>query len=907
MVILTRCLLILLFLGSIESIGQELNITELICNHSINPIVIDGTPAFSWKLSSDVRGDRQSAYQILLGNSSKLESDQVIWNSGKINSGESTNLAYTGPPLEPGTRYFWKAKVWDREGRESDFAQIAFFETAPDFRTSKATWISAPSMFDAAQLNRHRYAMINGVKEDYLEALPLLRKKFDLSKPVKSARLYVAGLGFYEAYFNGEKISNDILSPAFTNYDKTVLYNVYDVTEQVRRGANALGMMLGNGWYNSSAKEVWGFDHAPWRADPTVRCHLEIVYNDNTSETIVTDETWKAVQGPVMFSNLWQGEYYDARKEVANWNQPEVDESKWFPVRRVAGPIGELVPQTSPPIKVTHSLPAIKRVALSNNHDIYDFGQNIAGFIKIRVRGKAGSRIQIWYGERTDSAGAVDQSNISNLLADSLFQTDRYTLKGDGEEEWSPRFIYHGFQFAEVSYQGEKPEIISIAAQAVSTSFTQDSEFKCSDEMVNKIQQNTLWSYRNNFVGFPTDCPQREKNGWTGDAQLACETGLTNFNTITAYKKWLRDLRDEQQPNGNLPGIVPTAGWGYYWGNGPAWDIACVVIPWSLFVYTGDKTVLEENYSMMKKYVDYMETRSPGYIANFGLGDWIPVETETPVAVTSTGYFYYGADVMRKSANVLGKKDDAAKYSQLADKIRDAFNSKFFRPREATYANGSQTALSCALFHGLVPAKYEKAVQNKLIEAIRSRADHIDTGILGARYVPHALTAMNRSGLAHKIITEKTYPGWGYWVEQGATTLWEDWKGESSLNHIMLGDVSSWFYKSLGGIRPKENFPGFSEFDLRPDLLAGITWVNAKYESAHGPVVSNWKTVDQKVLHHIEVPVNTQAHYYIPARNINAISEGGKSLKKESYNLRTEGKQIVIVLPSGKYDFEFQR
>lgn len=907
MTIVKNYLWLCFVLAGIHSFGQQMKITQLICNHSVNPIVIDGKPSFSWKLTSPVRGDRQTAYEIVVSRKPAIGPADVIWNSGKINSSQSTNVVYGGPELSAATRYWWNVKVWDRDGKEASSGDAGFFETAPDLSRSKSVWISAPSLFDAAALNRHRYAMIQGVKEDYLEALPLLRKSFAVGKKIRSARLYVAGLGFHEVYINGQKVSDHILSPAFTNYDKTVLYDVHDVSEQLQEGPNAIGIMLGNGWYNSSAKEVWGFDHAPWRADPTVKCHLEIFFDDNTSEQVVTDDTWRAIQGPVRFSNLWQGEYYDARQEVKDWNMAQLDDSKWFPVRRVAGPIGELHPQISPPVKVIQTLGIAKRTVLPNGHEVYDFGQNIAGFVKIRVRGKAGSRVEIKYGERTDASGAVDQSNISNLLADSLFQTDRYTLKGDGEEEWSPRFVYHGFRFAELTYVGEKPELVSIAAQAISTAFTQESEFTCSDEMTNKIQSNTLWSFRNNFVGFPTDCPQREKNGWTGDAQLACETGLTNFNTVTSYRKWLRDLRDEQRPDGNLPGIVPTNGWGYYWGNGPAWDIACVVIPWSLYGYSGDKAVLQENYEMMRKYVDYMQSRSPGYIADFGLGDWIPVETETPVAVTSTGYFYYGADVLAKAAQLLGKNGDASKYADLAGKIRQAFNTKFFDPRKVTYANGSQTALSCALFHKLVPAKYEKAIQKKLVDALHAREDHIDTGILGARYVPHALSAMGQSSLAHRVITEKTFPGWGYWVERGATTLWEDWKGESSLNHIMLGDVSSWFYKAIGGIRPIESEPGFSVFDIDPHPVEGLTWANAKYESVYGSVVSNWKIESGRMYHHIEVPVNTTARYHVPLTNRSEIKEGGRMIKKADFGTRTEGNRIVLTLPSGSYDFEIAR
>jgi alpha-L-rhamnosidase len=901
----TFCFFIVLLSAYHIAHAQDIRLFDLRCNSATNPIGINDThPSLSWKIASAVRGEKQTAYQVVVSLTENDLERSPTWNSGKVMSDQSVHIPYGGPALESGQRYFWKVKVWDRNGKESPYSATQFWEMTVDTQQFTAAWISAPVVFDFEKLNRHRYAMIKGETHDFLEPMPLLRKKFDLKQNIAKATVYVAAPGFFELFINGKKVSDHVLNPAFTNYDKTVLYSTYDVTSFLQGGANAMGVMLGNGWYNSTSKEVWGFDKAPWRNLPALKLQLEITYNNAEKQIISTDTQWLATPGPILFSAVRQGEYYDARREVSHWSEAVADEKSWQPVRSVAGPIGTLRPQTLPPVRVVKALDAVKSQRLANGHVVYDFGQNMAGFISLNVAGKAGSRLQFKYAEKVDGTGAADQSGINNLLSDSLFQVDRYTLKGGTDEQWSPRFVYHGFRFVEVSAEGEFPQIKNIQAKAVSTSFEDAGEFTCSNETVNKIQQATRWSFRNNFVGFPTDCPQREKNGWTGDAQLACEAGLSNFNSATSYQKWLHDIRDEQQPNGSLPGIIPTAGWGYYWGNGPAWDIACVVIPWTTYQYTGDRRILQDDFTTMKKYVDYMHSRSPELIADFGLGDWIPVETETPVGVTSTGYFYYGAATVAQAAGLLGNTTDQQTYQALAAKIKEAFHKKYYNAKTQTYANGSQTALSTALFHGFVPDNLVNAVRKKLVQSVHVKNDHIDTGILGARYLPHTLTAGGEANLALNVITQTSYPGWGYWLEHGATTLWEDWKGEASLNHIMLGDVSSWFYKALAGIRPDDRVPGFKHFIIKPEPT-NLEWAKGKYESVYGTIASEWKKENGVFIHDIEVPVNTTATYYALVAKTTNLKEGGKAIAGPGIRVvGTEAGRVVLELEPGKYHFE---
>jgi alpha-L-rhamnosidase len=885
--------------------ASALKVIALTCEYRNNPLGIESEhPRLSWQIQSMQRNQFQKAYRIIV--SGDIENIKLnkgdMWDSEKVTTNQSLHIAYGGKKLLPAKRYYWKVQVWDKNDNPSDFSEVNFWEMGLAEMDWKAEWITAPAVFDFEKLNQHRYAMIHGgKKEDYTEPLPLLRKEFAVNKKVINARAYIAAPGFFELLLNGVKIGDDVLNPAYTNYTKTVLYNVYDVTANLQDGANAIGVMLGNGWFNSPSKEVWGLDKAPWRAAPLVKCQLEILYSDGSTETISTNETWLAAPSPITFSSLYQGEYYDAGLEIKNWALPGSNSGKWMPVRKVPGPLGKLKAMSLPPVKVMDNFKPMHVTTLANGNVVYDFGQNLAGYIKIKLIGEAGTELQFKHSEKVDSTGAADLSGIDNLLAEPLMQTDKYILKG-GEEEWSPRFTYHGFRYVEISVKGKQPQIKEIVSCAVHTSFQDAGSFKSSSTLVNKIQESTRWSFKSNFVGFPTDCPQREKNGWTGDAQLACEAGLMNFLPVTAYEKWLADLRDEQQPDGSLCAIVPTPGWGYYWGNGPSWDIACIVIPWTLYEYTEDVQILRDNYQMMKRYVDYVKTKSPGFIADFGLGDWIPVKTETPAAITSTAYFYFGANTVAKTAALLGDSENSKLYNELGSKIKNAFNNKYFNAPSLTYTPATQTTLSCALYHGLVEGQYKKAVVKKLVAEITKTDNHIDCGILGARYLLHALTNNDEKQLAFTVASQKTFPGWGYWMEHGATTLYEDWQGITSRNHVMFGDISSWYYKTLGGVRPDNNAMGFNRFILKPEMLGDVTWVETSFESLYGTIKSNWKKTGNHFLYEIAIPANTTATVYLPSKD---LKESGKYLSQVE-GIKMIGKEdgrTVVLLGSGTYQF----
>ncbi|MDX9973764.1 MAG: family 78 glycoside hydrolase catalytic domain, partial [FCB group bacterium] len=528
---------------------------------------------------------------------------------------------------------------------------------------------------------------------------------------------------------------------------------------------------------------------------------------------------------------------------------------------------------------------------------LFDMGQNMAGWAQLRVSGPAGTTITLRYDERLDDKGALSQENDIYLFSGE-FQTDRYTLKGEGVETFEPRFAYHGFQYVQIEGFPGRPTLDTLEGKFIHTAFEQAGTFECSNELFNRIQRNTLWSYIGNFTnGYPTDCPHREKNGWTGDAHLAIDQALMNFGSAPAYSKWMNDFKDEQPESGELTGIIPTSGWGK--NIGPSWDSAYILIPWAMYEYCGDTQVLADQYEGMRRLVDYFTGKAKDGIVDLGLGDWVPSKTQTPQELTSTAYYYYDALTVSKVAALLGKADDAKKYGDLAESIYKAFNAKFYNVEQATYGNGSQTSMACALYQGLVPKELQAGIAAKLVGAVEREDNHFDGGILGAKYLLHALTNQGRPDVAYAVASSKTFPSWGRWMEQGATTLWENWDGSLSRNHIMFGDISAWFYKTLAGINVDPAQPGFKHVVIKPRIAGGLTWVKAEHESMYGTIKSAWRQEDGALKLDVTVPTNTTATVYVPATALESVKEtegltGGKM----------EGGYAVFEVGAGEYRFE---
>ncbi len=708
---------------------------------------------------------------------------------------------------------------------------------------------------------------------------------------IKEATLHITGLGYYEVGFgeNGptKKTGNKVLDPIPTRYDRRVLYSTYDVTDEVQSGNNYMFVQLGHGWYDVQSVAVWNYDNAPWRDFPRFISQLEVTFNDGEKATVVSDKNCLSFPGFYNFDCIRQGVVADHRVRDTDWRQENI-----FLAEVVPAPKGVLSAENMPGSVITDELKPVKITERKPGVYLVDFGQNIGGWVRIAYKGATEKSVVLKYTERLDENGNATLDPIEQHFRHgrwNWFQNDEILTDGKLDEPFEAKFVYHGFQYVEITGLKSAPTPEEVTACVVCTDFKSAGKFECSNELFNKIQNATLWAYKGNYVnGYPTDCPHREKNGWTGDAQLAVEQAQFNWQNTAAYEKWMQDFRDEQRPDGNLPGIVPTSGWGYDWGNGPAWDSAFLIIPWTLYVYQADVRVLERNYDGMKKYVDYMTTRAhENGLVDHGLGDWVFIKTQTPTVVTSSGYFYVDAMILARAAEILGKTDDAEKYAALAEKIRTAYNKELYKG-DGLYANGEQAALSCAIHQGLADkSEYEK-IGKQLLQAVDKADDHLDFGILGAKYFFRTLSDLGYTDVAYKVANQTTPPSYGAWIERGATTLWEDWKDGDSRNHVMFGDISAWFYQYLAGIRLDESVSvvgqptdttaiAFKKFVIAPQPVDGLDWVKAEHDSPYGPIQSSWTKKDGKFVLEVSIPVNTTATVILPGE------AEGKSLGSGDY------------------------
>lgn len=878
---------------------DALTLNHLTADSQTNPIGIDNPqPRLGWLLQSAQRGTLQTAYAIqAAATQAALETGQAgLWDSGRVASDQSAYLVYAGAPLASRQRVWWRVKVWDGSGRESPWSGAAWFELGllqpSDWQ---ADWIGAPIQVGQSQA----YA-------------PYFRKPFPVSGKVRSARVYVCGLGYYELSINGARVSDHVLDPAFTRYDRRALYVTYDVTALLAAGENAVGVVLGNGLYNQTMPDAWHFNVTPWRGNPCLRFQLEIEYEDGQRARVASGPGWKTSPGPIRANATRSGESYDARLEMPGWDRHGFDDKTWLPAIVVSGPAGALRAQSLPPIKVMQTIEPDSLSEPEPGVFVFDMGQGFAGWAQLRLYGPAGAQVTLRYGEKLDARGRLDQTNINMHVYEGEVQTDHYALKGQGYEVYEPHFAYHGFRYVELTGFPGRPGLDNLRGRVVYTSFERGGSFECSNDLINRIQRATVWSYTSNFHGYPTDCPHREKNGWTGDAHLAAEAGLYNFQSETAYRKWLEDFADEQQPSGELPGIVPTSGWGYQWGNGPCWDSAYLLIPWYLYLYKGDLGALAQHYQGMKRYVDYVRGRSPSGLASFGLGDWVPPfgnpeDYTAPLTLMATAYYYMDVTILARAAGLLGKTADAAELRDLAARIRTAFNARFYDTASGLYASGSQSAQSAALACGLVEPRQVRKVARQLVAEIRQQNWRINAGIHGAKFILNALSAADRGGVAYRLVVQRRYPSWGYMIDQGATTLWEEFNGTSSLMHIMFGDVSAWFYKQLAGLTPVLDQPGFKRAHICPWLAPGLDWVKAEHTTVYGVYkITMEQHPGGRLSLDVTIPANATAEVCVPAAAPDVVQENGAPAGRAEglVFLHFENDRAVYEAGSGSYHFE---
>jgi alpha-L-rhamnosidase len=865
--------------GDGGSTGQGLlTAVGLRCEYLTDPLGIDTPkPRLSWALESSDRNQVQTAYQIVASDAN----GGVLWDSGKVASAQQLHVPYGGATLASGQRVSWTVRAWDRDASPSAPSAPGVWEMGLLSNTDwKGKWIAGST------------ALV-----DPPAPAPFMRKTVSLSKALKSARIYVAAAGYYELYINGQKISDQVLAPGYTRFDRRLLYVTHDVTASLQQGTNAIGLVLGNGFFNQTVGTDWGYDTAPWRATPRALVQAQITFTDGTSQTVVSDETWHFATGPILYDQVRSGEDYDARLEKPNWSAATYQEdASWKPALTVPAPAGVLSASMFPPAKVTQTLPAKGVKSPKAGTYVFDFGQNLAGWVRLSVSGAAGTSLTLRYGERLATDGTIDQT-IIKAGNRGRFETDTYILKGQGTEVWEPRFEYNGFQYVEISGFPTAPSLDAVAARAVNTAFDTVGQFSSSNTLFGKIFEATRWSYRSNFQSIPTDCPHREKNGWMADAHLGAEQAMFTYDNAAGYTKWIRDISDEISATGALPGIVPTSGWGYSWGNGPAWDSAFFMVPYYLYLYYGDTQILTANYDKLKRYVDYLN--SVDYFAanpSGWLGDWVYPGDTTPEAVTHAGYHVFDATLLSTVAGWLGKTDDAAKYAKMASDVKAKFQQKFYNASTGQVATGSQTALAAALFQNLVDGADRDKVLAALVAKVGAKGNHLDTGCLGTKYLPRALTDAGRADLFYTIASKTDYPSWGNWIGKGATTLWEDWQGDNSLNHIFLGDITTWFFRALAGINPDVNAPGFANVIIRPEVVGDLTSAHGETKTMRGLIVSDWTLATDLTLK-VTIPANTTATVYVPAMNPkNVIADGATFAGSEA------GRQIYKI-GSGSYQF----
>lgn len=858
------------------------------CEYLSNPLGIDAThPRLSWHLEDDRPGARQTAYQVFVSTDSLAVEKGNAWASPRINSGASLAL-YAGKPLQPFTRYFWKVAVWDKDGKRSTSTAPASFETG------------------VMEMNNWKGAWISDNNNVALKPAALFRKVFEAGKKVRSARAYIAVAGLYELYINGERIGNHRLDPMFTRFDRRTLYVTYDVTAQVKTGSNAIGVMLGNGWYNHQSTAVWYFHQAPWRGRPAFCMDLRITYEDGTVETVSSGKEWKSSLGPVIFNSIYTAEHYDARKEQPGWNTPAFTDTAWKGVVYRAAPSPHIVAQAMHPIEQVEEVPAKTARKLNDTTYVFDLGRNIAGVSRISVSGPAGTVLRLKHAERLSPDGHADQSNIEMHYRPTdntdPFQTDIFILSGKGRESFMPRFNYKGFQYVEVtSTQPLELNKESLTGFFMHSNVPPVGRIHTSNPVLNKLWEATNNSYLSNLYGYPTDCPQREKNGWTGDAHIAIETGLYSFDGITIYEKWLADHRDEQQPNGVLPATIPSAGWGYEWANGPDWTSTIAIIPWNIYLFYGDTTLLASCYDNIKRYVDHITEISPTGLTTWGLGDWVPVRSTTPVELTSSIYYFVDASILSKAAGILGRQQDQQQYTALAAKIRNAINAKYLDTATGIYGKGVQTEMSAPLYWGVTPDALKAKVAANLAKRVEQDSFHLDVGLLGTKTILNALSENGYADIAYKVASQETYPSWGWWIVNGATTLYENWaidaKSDISLNHIMFGEIGAWLYKGIGGIKPDEKAPGFRHIILEPHFVAGLNSYESSHESPYGSIVSSWERSAGKIVYTVTVPAGATAsiHFDIP---------DGKKVYGQNGAAVNNSKPYPVA--AGKYSFEIR-
>ncbi len=861
--------------------------TSLKTEYLINPIGIDVLkPRFCWIMTDVTTGATQTAYQIQAASTvNALQAGNAdLWDSGKVITDQSIHVIYGGKELSSRDLVYWRVKIWNENEIESAWSEITSFEIG---LINNSEWVG-----------KWIGTNIVGGKNN-TAPVPFLRNELIIDEDIASARLYITALGLYEPYINGKKVGVDLFTPGWTDYKKRLQYRVYDVTESLIKGTNAVGVILGDGWYAG---------HISWEGRmiygdrPKLLAQLEVTLKNGKKITLATDENWKFSTGPIVESDIYMGETYDANREINGWNLSDYDDSQWRKVL-IFNENVNIVASPGPAMRVQEQLKPISPVSIirdwSNAFNIYDLGQNMVGNICVKMRGKAGDTVKIRYAEVLDK-GKMYTTNLRSARA-----TDYYTFKDNEIVEYMPKFTFHGFRYVE--FTGISAEdILEVTGMVIHSDMVTTSEFECNDPLINQLQHNIIWGQKGNYIDIPTDCPQRdERLGWTGDAQVFIRTAAFNFDIAPFFTKWLFDMVDSQNDDGSYPSVVPAIK-SCSSDGGPAWADAGIICPWTIYKCYGDTEIISKNYNSMKRYMQHLYDTSDGLIRPpIMYGDWLSINAETPRDLIGTAFFAYDATLMAEISSVLGFADDAKYYKELFEKVKIAFNNRYVTP-DGLIVSGTQTSYLLALHFNLLNEDIIPMAIKKLTEDIESRGNKISTGFVGSPYVNLVLTALGKNDVAYKLLHQTEWPSWLYAVTQGATTIWERWDGwthdkgfqdagMNSFNHYAYGAIGAWMYADMAGIDMLK--PAYKHILIAPKPGGNINQACGKLQTMYGEIISDWKIENDKFTINIVIPANTIATVVLPLC-AEDFYENNKKVTGESIS-----NGIKFDIKAGKYSF----
>ena len=924
-----------------DSLAATTNLkpVNLRTEYKTNPVIDTEKPRLSWELTSTIRGQKQTAYQIMVASSAAfLAADKAdLWDSNKQTSNATNQIEYAGKDLISGAVCYWKVRSWDKNGQASAWSVAASWTMG---LLTKADW-------KADWIGNDLTALGKG-KTYHLPPAPFFRKDVQLKAPIRRARLFVSSLGLYEFHINGKRIGNDYFTPGWTDYNKRVYYQTYDVTADVKAGKNALGAIVADGWYagylgyallvgNPVVKNFYG-------DVPLLKAQLDIEYANGTKETVATDQTWKTNHGPIIEADILNGETYDARLEFRNWNQPGFDDSAWKSSRVYPDKAArQLQAYPGNPVQVFGELKAKSVTPKAGGKYLFDLGQNFAGVVRLKVKGNKGDTIRLRFGEVLFPNGEIMTENLRKARA-----IDTYILKGAKEgETWTPRFTYHGFQYVEVAGFRTAPPLDAITGIVLTSATPESGSFETDSKLVNKLYQNIVWTQRSNYFDVPTDCPQRdERLGWTGDAQAYIESATFNNDIAAFFTKWLVDLNDAQRADDAYPLYAPAPNVRKTDTYSPGWSEAGIICPYTIYKTYGDTRVIRNFWPNMVAYLNFLEQKSKKtYVykeASFeeispkgGFGDWLSVGKKTPPDMLATMYYGYVASMMAEMAGAIGKPDESARYSTIFDKIKQAFLNHYadatgkFKTNSAAYGDGdgyvdgqmgfeghTQTAYANAIYMQMLKPDQTQKAGNWLVDLIRANNNKLSTGFLGVKPLLPALSITGHSDEAYRLLLNTDYPSWGFEVINGANTVWERWNsyikgkgfennaGMNSFNHYAFGSVNEWLFEHAAGLKVGE--AGYRTFTVKPDIASeGLNTVKARYQSINGKIESSWRKNGRQLTLSVTVPVNTVADVFIPTTNPDKVMEGNKKINANPYVKVKSVKDGYVQLEVGSGVYRF--